>query len=242
MQLRDDQTCGWILRQQEWDDWVNGAHRLIWVHGIPGAGKTILASYIIEQATSVLSNRQVTSACLYFYCSYRHGGDQTTSFLRWVVSQLCRQLNRIPQEISELHQKNAELTVAQLTNALATLLGEIGLVYIIIDAIDECNTMSDIQAVDAPGMRVEFLQLLHTLLTLLEYAKIKIIATSRNYVDIEEVLRPLSAPVSMSNPLVDEDIRTYVNTQLQTNNRFRRWPLPLLREIKDALVEGAKGM
>jgi hypothetical protein len=91
-------------------------------------------------------------------------------------------------------------------------------------------------------MRVEFLQLLHTLLTQPEYAKIKIIATSRNYVDIEEVLRPLSAPVSMSNPLVDEDIRTYVNTQLQTNNRFMRWSLPLLKEIEDDLVEGAKGM
>ena len=197
---------------------------------------------MIEQATAVLSNRQITNSCLYFYCLYRHGGDQATAFLRWVVSQLCRQLNRIPQEISELHQKNTELTVAQLTNALATLLGEIGMVYIIVDAIDECNIQSDVRAVDAPGMRMEFLQLLLTLLTQPEYAKIKIIATSRNYVDIEEIRRPLSAPVSMSNPLVDEDIRTYVNTQLQTNNRFKRWPLPLLKEIEDALVEGAKGM
>jgi hypothetical protein len=97
---------------------------------------TILTSYIVEQATVVLSNRQITNFCLYFYCSYRHGGDQTTAFLKWVVSQLCRQLNRIPQEISELQQRNAELTVAQLTNALATLLGETGLDYIIVDAID----------------------------------------------------------------------------------------------------------
>jgi hypothetical protein len=86
---------------------------------------TILTSYIVEQATVVLSNRQITNFCLYFYCSYRHGGDQTTAFL-----------NRIPQEISELQQRNAELTVAQLTNALATLLGETGLDYIIVDAID----------------------------------------------------------------------------------------------------------
>ena len=240
--LREEQTCRWILRQPEWQDWLAGAHRFIWIHGIPGAGKTILASYIIDEATSFCSKLQVTNVCLYFYCSYRHTEDQTSSFLRWIVSQLCGHLKSIPQEIVHIHQKKAEPTIAQLKRALSALLGHIGVVYIILDAIDECNTQSGVHAADAHDARKTLLSLLAELLMDPAFAKIRILATSRNYIDIENVLKPLSAPISMSNSLVDEDIRTYVKAELQTNEKFTRWPATLMDEILEALVKGAKGM
>ncbi|KAF2794499.1 hypothetical protein K505DRAFT_26200 [Melanomma pulvis-pyrius CBS 109.77] len=242
LKLRDDQTCCWILRHIEWQKWLSGTRRFIWIHGIPGAGKTILASYIIEQIRNVSPTLHVKNACLYFYCSYRHTDNQTSSFLRWMVSQLCRQLQYMPQDLLDLYNNNSDMTIEQLKAALSALLGEIGLVYVVLDAIDECNTKSDVRAIDAPGARRELLQLLESLLTDPEFDKVQIVATSRNYRDIEDSLEPLSVPISMSNPLVDEDIRTYVGTQLRTNDRFSRWSTTLLNDIKDALAEGAKGM
>lgn len=242
LKLRDDQTCCWILRHTEWQKWLSGTHRFIWIHGIPGAGKTILASYIIEQIRKISPTLHVKNIYSYFYCSYRHTDDQTSSFLRWIVSQLCRKLRCVPQDILDLYHDNADMTVEQLKIALSALLREIGFVYIVLDAIDECNTRSDIHTIDAPGARRELLELLESLLTDPKFDKIQIIATSRDYRDIEDVLEPLSVPISMSNSLVDEDIRTYVGSQLYTNKRFTRWSSTLLDDIRDALVEGAKGM
>jgi len=37
-----------MLRSQEWTDWLYAKTRCIWIYGIPGAEKTILASHLIE--------------------------------------------------------------------------------------------------------------------------------------------------------------------------------------------------
>jgi hypothetical protein len=242
LKLRDDHTYGWFLRQKQWQDFLAGSHRLIWIHGIPGAGKTILASYIIEQIIAISSKLAVTNSCLYFYCSYRHTDDQASSFLRWIVSQLCRQLKCVPQEVIQLHEMRTEATMTDLKKALSILLEQVGLVYVVIDAIDECNTTSNNQTSDAADMRQDFLGLMKCLLMQPEFARMKIIATSREYTDIQDALRNLSAPISMSNPLVDEDIRKYVNSQLHSIKSFEHWSPNLLHEVAETLVIGAKGM
>src|SRR5437016_2855733 len=41
-------TGDWVLRSDDWKAWISGQKRGLWVHGIPGAGKTVLASHLIE--------------------------------------------------------------------------------------------------------------------------------------------------------------------------------------------------
>ncbi|KAF2469240.1 uncharacterized protein BDR25DRAFT_263686 [Lindgomyces ingoldianus] len=229
IKLRDEATCRWILRSVEWKNWLAGSNRFLWVYGIPGAGKTILASYIIEQTIQHCPSSQIESTCLYYYCSYRHTEDQTLAFLSWIVSQLCRKLKCVPEDLWELYQINALPIILQLKQGIESGLKKIGQVYIIIDAVDECNTRDDL------------LQALASFVADPTFARLRILATSRNYLDIESTFRPISEPLSMSNPLVDEDIRMYVASELRANKKFARWSR-IFPEMTEALVNGAKGM
>lgn len=72
---------------------------------------------------------------------------------------------------------------------------------------------------------------------------IRLLATSRRELDIERALSPLATELSLSNPYVDNDIRTYlyIQSRLREGN-VRSWPEWLKNEAEDALVKGAKGM
>lgn len=207
--------------------------RFLWVHGIPGSGKTVLASYIttkVEEYCAKMSGPPERHLCLYYYCSYRHHQDETVPFLSWIATQLCRHLGRIPGIIADRHHLRKEVTITDLKIAIKTLLDDVDIVYIILDAVDESNPRQDL------------LSVIVDLSTDEGFAKTRLLATSRDYIDIESSLRPIAVSIPMSNPIVDVDIRRYVCVALQENRRLRRWPDSLKEEILEALVHGSKGM
>jgi hypothetical protein len=75
-----------------------------------------------------------------------------------------------------------------------------------------------------------------------DFQNISLLTTSRKELDILQALEGMSSSISLSNPLVGEDICTYVESQLQTDRKFSRWPVSVRKEIRNALTEGAKGM
>lgn len=125
---------------------------------------------------------------------------------------------------------NSEPTLLQLKQAFLVLLDKIDTLHILLDGVDECNPRDDL------------LQLIPELITDPSFEKVHILATSRQYSDIERVLKPISQPISMSNPLVDEDIKIFVVSELKNNPKFRRWRDSLIAEITETLVSRAKGM
>ncbi|KAK3314027.1 hypothetical protein B0H66DRAFT_537277 [Apodospora peruviana] len=46
--LYEEETGDWVFQTPAWNNWVNDRNRAVWLHGVPGAGKTILASHVIE--------------------------------------------------------------------------------------------------------------------------------------------------------------------------------------------------
>lgn len=46
----------------------------------------------------------------------------------------------------------------------------------------------------------------------------------------------------MMNPLLDEDIKLFVRSNLATNRKFKNWPDDLIEEVLEALSTKAKGM
>lgn len=103
-------------------------------------------------------------------------------------------------------------------------------VYVILDAIDESIP------------RMDLLKILRDLITDPRFSKIRVLATSREYIDIEESMKGISTPISMSNPLLDEDIRLFVQAQLRKHSKFRLWPTSVRDEALEALSTKAKGM
>ncbi|TDZ15931.1 Vegetative incompatibility protein HET-E-1 [Colletotrichum orbiculare MAFF 240422] len=224
-------TCDWPSKLPEWDDFLQGKTRCLWIHGIPGAGKTILASQLIERLEEHCEsfNTERTTS-LYYYCYFGHNQDEAIPFLKWLLSRLCRRAESIPKLLWKLFKRG---DTPSLTNFLITIehaLEHFDTVYVTIDALDESQS------------RGNLLKVVRDLMTDFRFSKIHLLATSREYLDIEKVMEPISMEVSMKNPFLDDDIRTYTVACINREGRMMSWTQQLRDETVEALVEGAKGM
>lgn len=224
-------TGDWMLESPDWKDWICGDNKFLWIHGIPGAGKTVLASYLIETIAKHCRTVRKQYGCMYYYCSYTHNQNEAYPLLHWIVSQLLRKSNSIPITAYEQFKSGLQPSILDLLDILESCLAEFECVFVVIDAVDE--SMSP---------RQDLLKMLRDLATDPRFAKIRLLATSREYVDIETALENISCAVSMDNEHVTNDIRSYVQVELQRNTRFLRWPQQLLEEVQNIIPTKAKGM
>jgi hypothetical protein len=229
LKLHESHTGQWVLRSDSWKRWFHGDERFLWIHGIPGSGKTVLASYLIQEIQSACEKKP-DAVCVFYYCFYGHHQNETFPFYRWLVAELCRQTEYIPQTLLDQFRGYRSTSSFQLEMALQILLERVEVAYVVVDAVDESKG------------RDEILTLLGSLGMGDRFDNIKLLVTSREYLDIEEEFSDISISQPMVNPLVTEDIGSYVHSALHTTRAFRRWPKPLLIEVENALTNGAKGM
>ncbi|KUI58314.1 Vegetative incompatibility protein HET-E-1 [Cytospora mali] len=191
--LQEKNTCDWMVKSAWWHDWLeggpsspDGCWRFLWIHGLPGSGKTILASYLIDQV-----GRHCTSkGYSYYYCFHDHNRDETTSLLRWVIRDLTMQLGRCIQEnyiSKELYSMWEEKrpTVDILLHCLKVLTWEFFTrfskrVYIVVDGVDESKMP-----------RVKLLQVLTDIGTKPAFEHVSLLITSRDHPDIRNAISKL---------------------------------------------------
>jgi NACHT domain len=228
---KDPETCRWIQRLPEWSLWLQKRIRCLWIHGIPGAGKTILMSHLIEQTKDhckSLKNKKVIN--VYYYCYFGHEQDEAAPLIQWLIEQLCRKDVFIPTSLYEMYKAGSKPSLGNLLNMLEEILREFELVYVLVDALDESSPRSSL------------LKILRDLAIEPRFEKLLLLASSREYIDIEQAMEEFSTPVSMANSFVEEDIKQYVHSALQSNSKFHRWPRDILLEVEDRLSKDAKGM
>ncbi|KAI9709873.1 MAG: hypothetical protein M1812_007581 [Candelaria pacifica] len=230
-------TGSWFTGSEQFIDWRKSPDTFLWLHGIPGCGKTILSSTIIED---VISHCGVDSnlAVVYFYFDFNDAEKQETEkMIRSLLSQLGRQRSTA-QALRSLYSAcktgGRSPTSNELLETLRGMVQEFDGVFIILDALDECKERDRL------------------LEGISEWAgwpigKLHTILTSRREKDIEEMLGPLigdGEKVCIQSTLVDEDIRTYVHEKLQTDRGMRRWQRQpkVQMEIEMTLMEKADGM
>lgn len=102
--------------------------RCIWIHGIPGAGKTVLASHLIQTLKAHTKKREendeasVTTVYAYYYCYFGHNQDEAASFLRWTISQLCRKADFVLTCLYHLYKGGGEPNLEELLSGLEVIL------------------------------------------------------------------------------------------------------------------------
>jgi DNA replication protein DnaC len=67
---RQEGTGQWLLDSAEFQAWLETDKQTLFCPGIPGAGKTILTSIIVEELTTRFSTDQ-TIGIAYIYCNFR---------------------------------------------------------------------------------------------------------------------------------------------------------------------------
>lgn len=231
-ELIEEGTCGWVVGLPEWYQWANLHTRCLWIHGIPGCGKTVLAAHLIEE-TRLLCDRKVNSSyvSVYYYCHHSRNMDESTSLLRWVVSQLCLEAEKVPARLHNMHKRKRDPTRTEMLACLEEAIQWFDAVFIVIDALDESQ---------AP--RSSLLSLLQTLATDKRFQRVQLLATSREYVDIQEIMASIAQPISMTNPYLERDIGIAVQKMIESTPRFKAWPANTRDQVIKTLSRDAQGM
>src|SRR5882762_6047914 len=86
---RQPGTGQWLLESKEFQTWLNSDRQTLLCPGIPGAGKTILTSIVVEELTSRFSTRPGVGIA-YLYCNFRQKHEQTAQDL---LTSLLKQLS-----------------------------------------------------------------------------------------------------------------------------------------------------
>ncbi|KAK6534122.1 hypothetical protein TWF281_005460 [Arthrobotrys megalospora] len=225
----EPQTCSWIFELESFKSWVSQDGESLWLHGIPGAGKTIICSTIIEHVKALNS----PSRLVYYYFDFSDTRKQTfSSFLQSAIYQLLAVNPDIPEVATNLYEKHLGLQqsgVEELFEVFSDLVSN-GKVVVIVDAIDECpkQERSDFFRVFVEKLR----------------SKVNLLMTSRREPDIEKALGDnFTHIVSIEDSKVDEDVRIHVTNAMATHPAFKSWTSAAVKkEVLNVIVAGSRGM
>ncbi|QKX64081.1 uncharacterized protein TRUGW13939_11254 [Talaromyces rugulosus] len=111
--------------------------------GIPGAGKTIIASIVVDELESRYGNESDDGIAYIFYSFQRHDdqSQKLESLMASIVRQLAQGLSSLPEIIESLHEKHrikgTRPSVHKISIALQFIIGRFSRLFIIVDALDE---------------------------------------------------------------------------------------------------------
>lgn len=172
----------------------------------------------------------------FLYCDYRdQDGQNLAKMIGSLAKQLLRQVTSVPDEIQEIYKENLKenqpMTIENGQEILSLAIREFNLVYICIDAIDECE----------PEVRSQFLRFLKPLSS----TSIHIFLTGRPNVEAEVTgvlvnFSPKTVPIMAK----DEDIRTFLSQKI-SGDRYDYLDImdeKLKAEIIEKIATRSRGM
>ncbi|KAH8980695.1 hypothetical protein EDB92DRAFT_266231 [Lactarius akahatsu] len=237
-------TAVWFFQDSTFIEWKSTGS-LLWVHGKPGSGKSVICSSVIQDITAVCETGSAIIA--YFYFDFRDLKKQSChDLLLSLVSQLstrssscCDILHHVYKTHEDGSRQPSDDTSKECLKEMLRLPGQ-GPIFIVLDALDECP--------DSPGIpspRHEVLQFVKELVDL-DLEGLHICATSRPEVDIRAVFDPLAShSVSLHNQSGQtSDIADYVQSVVNSSlsMAMRRWRADDRNLVIKTLTERADGM
>ncbi|KAH9035977.1 hypothetical protein EDB84DRAFT_1203547 [Lactarius hengduanensis] len=226
-------TAVWFCKGNIFEKW-KATGSLLWIHGKPGSGKSVLCSAIINDIETM--NNAGLASMAYFYFDFRDVGKQTRrDLLRSLLIQLSDRSDHFCDILSQLYEAYGKGTRQPSDRDLMHCLREMltlpdqGSVYLIMDALDECPNTSGI-----PSAREQVLNLVKELVGL-RLPSLRICVSSRPEVDIQFEHLSLCS-VSLHNEIGQEkDIVEYIKSVVHSpsNTIMKRWR----DEEKDMVVQ-----
>jgi hypothetical protein len=242
VELRQANTGIWFLESEQYAHWKANPASFLWLHGIPGCGKTILSSTVIQSIQQHCAN-DAFQVVVYFYFDFNDPQKQAPEFMiRSLIVQLSEQCVKIPLALDALYSScgdgRRQPSLEELLEALQQAILELPQCFIILDALDECT---------GTGTKQE--ELLHVLQSMAgwKFEQLHILVTSRREKEIQDALESFIEDrniIYLESKVVDKDISAYVRQRLCDDKKLRKWyrDAKMGQEIEATLMEGAHGM
>ncbi|KAK1708404.1 hypothetical protein CaCOL14_005156 [Colletotrichum acutatum] len=208
-------TGDWLTASHSYKQWLQSEDTgLLWIKGIPGSGKSVLASKIIKELSS---NNEGNPVLYFFFRQIIDANHEPAALLRdWLDQVLAyspplqKRLKGyvVKEKYSDKTRLFATMSIQDLWNDLRLAFSGLpGRVYCVADALDEMDRGNDI-----------FLQALAKLGSW-NPSKVKVLITSRPVPAIEGPLRHAKCnQIRLQENMVDADISTFVRQALKASD------------------------
>ncbi|KAF0323357.1 hypothetical protein GQ607_009475 [Colletotrichum asianum] len=237
-----DRSGQWIFGEPEylaWSDTNALKHSVLYINGIPGAGKTTLVSLIISRLLEVHTpNQSPPVSVSYFY--FKHGDDERNShesFLRAILTQLISQNTMSSQEFFEDFAKQNEVSIRS-RESLETLtqraLEEYRVSFLILDGLDECER-------EQARRTVEWLLALRRLDKYVGKTSLRIIFSGQRDGLLDDVLSEFPN-IRLESTKHNADIERYCLQYASKRQKRFRLNKDLETHIASLVTKGAQGM
>lgn len=224
-------TGQWLIDSTEYQSWVETDKQTLFCPGIPGAGKTILTSIVVENITTRFYNDK-SIGIAYLYCNFRRQHEQKIDdLLASLLKQLAGCQPSLSGSVKDLYDrhkpKQTRPSVDEILRSLQSVVAMYSRVFIIIDALDEC------QATDCRT------RLLLELFSLQAKYRVNLFATSR---DLPDISGNFQGNISLEIRASEYDVRKYLDSHVLRLPSFIQRSQDLQEEIKTEIVKAVDGM
>lgn len=228
-------TCEWLLDHRSFRSWKYGSSPFLWLHGLSGCGKTILATSVVSQS------RDDGGVLLFFYFNVSDKGKTSVSqMLRTLITQAQTRSKAVQVELQKLYVDCAngqhQPSTQQLSDGLKTAISALGHVTIVVDALDECKTIKELLA-----------WLKHIRDSTFKH--LRLFVTSRKEGELYAAIDDWAeadwcVTIAVQNSHTSADIRNYVRARICDVNEFKYWTRQqdLHARVEESVFEKSDGM
>jgi Cdc6-like AAA superfamily ATPase len=229
---RQKGTGGWLLDSKEFQGWLTKGEQTLFCPGIPGGGKTIITSIVVDHLCSKFGN-DTSVGIAYLYCNFRRQQEQKPEdLLASLLKQLVQTKHSMPETLKNLYEYHKDRRTRplfeEISKALHSIVADYSKTFIIIDALDECQSTG--------GGRKKFLS---EILYLQAKVGVSLFATSRF---VPEVTKQFEGCVSLEILASDEDVQRYIDGHILQLPSFVLRSSDLQEEIRNEVTKAVKGM
>ncbi|KAF8344777.1 ankyrin repeat-containing domain protein [Amanita rubescens] len=226
-------TGKWLLEHSMYKEWKQKNNSFMWIHGISGAGKTVIFSTVVQDIQSIAKKGSIGLA--YFYCDV---SDTKKRNVNDILSSLVVHLLAWQPSSHSLLDRTHEdcmngLSLPfddKLQEALRELISSFEMTFILIDGLDECLDWGEV---------LEFIEIIHGW----GLWQCHLLATSRKEQKIvESMVSMYPLEIDMSQMPVDDDIAKYIVFMLNYCSELKEWGPEEKVLIEKYLSAKAKGM
>ncbi|KAJ9419395.1 hypothetical protein FOXG_06622 [Fusarium oxysporum f. sp. lycopersici 4287] len=231
---REEGTGHWLLESTAFQEWLETSTETLFALGMPGAGKTILTSIVVDELFKRYSDDD-TIGIAYIYCNFQRTHEQkATDLLASLLKQLAQRRPTLPDSVGKMYKRHHRYQTRPLFDEISTTLQSVSTLYsrvfIVIDALDECQASGGCRS-----------RLLNGIFDLQENSKAKIFATSRDIPEISEKFRKRRS-LEIEIYAHDVDVHRYLDGNMFQMQYSVGCNPELEREIKTRITQSARGM
>lgn len=229
---RQEGTGRWLLDSDEFLKWSNESKQTLFCPGIPGAGKTMITSIIVEYLLAKFRNDSGIGIA-YLYCNFRRQQEQKPAdLLVGLLKQLIQERSSVPENVKSLYDhhkdKRTRPSFEEILKALHSVIAGYSRAFIIIDALDECQVSN--------GGRK---RLLSEIFNIQDKTGASFFATSRF---IPEITKEFEGSISLEIRASGEDVQRYLDGHMSRLPSFVLRSFGLQEEVKTEIAKAVDGM